>query len=1364
MRHYTLNFIIRSNVKWLVCFFCCIWLLPGTAFSQVNSKETLTSQSNGLRGDAEAYQDINYRELGIPYIQNYSPEEYSAGPDNWAAVQSREGIMYFGNKFGVLEYDGVSWRLIQLPNQGIVRSLAIDQDNKIFVGGANEIGFLAADSIGQMQFVSLKDKLDPSYHNFQNVWFTHLLNGNVYFKTPNYLIRWDGNEFRVWEPNGRYRFSKVIQNKLYLVEEGVGLRKVAGDTLQTVLPETTMNGARIYGLVPHQDDQMLALTLQKGLFLISENSISPFQSPINTFLKDNWGYQLLKLPNGWYSIATLNGGVVVIDKDGEVVQYLNQNFGIADNSVYYQFVDQQHGLWLTTSDGISRAELLSPYTIYDERLGVESFVNDVHRYEGVLYAASNEGILYLDEGSSVENRSRFVHIENTLQAFDLLTVDESLFVAANSGVYQMTDHKIVQTFDYGAASLLRSEINPGRIYIGLGDGFALLKQIDGKWTDGGRIEGINDDIRNIVEDNDGTLWLESQVNGVWRVEFPDVAKGELSDPSIKHFRANIELPSGTLFLRTFKDQPIFEIEGQVYKYDAGSDSIMIDVSMAESLGMEGEIAPKIEDEHGNLWMYAQLDTGNEAKFRAVAVAGENGRYTIKNIDDERVTHNTRKVLFPEDNGIVWYGGADGIVRHDTRIAPDSKQEFQPLIRKITTNDDSLVFGGAQDLNPYISLPYESNNLRFEFAASSFDDESANQFQFYLDGFDEDWSAWTQETQKDYTNIPEGDYIFRLRAKNIYGTESSEATFGFVVLPPWYRTWWAYGIYVFVFLGFVMAIVRWRSYKLQKEKEALQKIVSERTEQVKKQAEQLKELDEAKSRFFANISHEFRTPLTLILGQVQQLESGSVADNPEPVYQMIKRNGQRVLGLVNQLLELSTLESGNMKLKTVKTDLIAFLQPIVAAYDSLAESKGIQFDFEPGIENLPIYLDRDKIEKVLQNVISNAFKFTPEEGRITVSVVQDHAEGSAEIRVEDNGAGIDSDELDKIFDRFYRGKDSTNKNKEGSGIGLALAKELVTLHKGTISVESKVGQGTCFIITLPLGKAHLKEDEIMSESMIHSEQDDSQLPEHQTLKKSALKTDAVDTGEDKEEMPQVLVVEDNDDMRQYIRQILQSRYQVVEAFDGSEGLEKAVEKVPDLVISDVMMPGMDGMELCEKLKNDERTSHIPVVLLTAKAGKDAKIEGLEHHADDYLTKPFDTDELLVLLKNRIEQRALLRERFSREVMVQPKDIAITSADERFLRRAIGIVEENMDDFDFNVESFVDQMHMGRTQFNKKLKALTDLTPVQFIRSLRLKRAAQKITEEEDTISQIAYSVGFNNLSYFAKCFKDQFGESPSNYVG
>ncbi|NBC03933.1 MAG: response regulator, partial [Bacteroidetes bacterium] len=640
-------------------------------------------------------------------------------------------------------------------------------------------------------------------------------------------------------------------------------------------------------------------------------------------------------------------------------------------------------------------------------------------------------------------------------------------------------------------------------------------------------------------------------------------------------------------------------------------------------------------------------------------------------------------------------------------------------------------------------------------------ESANQFQFYLDGFDEDWSAWTQETQKDYTNIPEGDYTFRLRAKNIYGTESSEATFGFAVLPPWYRTWWAYCIYSLIFVGFVMAIVRWRSYKLQKEKEELQKIVSQRTEQIQKQAEQLKELDDAKSRFFANISHEFRTPLTLILGQVEQLESGSVADNPESVYKMIKRNGQRVLGLVNKLLDLSTLESGNMKLKTIKTDLITFLQPIIAAYDSLAESKGIQFDFEPGVENLPIYLDRNKIEKVIQNVISNAFKFTPEEGWITVSVVQHHAEGSVQIRVEDSGGGIDSDELDKIFNRFYRGKDSTTKNKEGSGIGLALAKELVTLHKGTISVESEVGQGTCFTITLPLGKAHLKEDEIISQSMTQSEQDDSQLPEQQTLKKPGLKTVAVDTGEDKEKdaekMQQVLVVEDNDDMRQYIRQILQSRYQVEEAFDGSEGLEKAVEMVPDLVISDVMMPGMDGMELCEKL-------NIPVVLLTAKAGKYSKLEGLEHHADDYLTKPFDTDELLVLLKNRIEQRARLRERFSREVTVQPKDIAITSADERFLRRAIDIVEENMDNFDFSVKMFVDQMHLGRTQVNRKIKAMTDQTPVQFIRSLRLKRAAQKITQEEDTISQIAYSVGFNNLSYFAKCFKDQYGESPSDYVG
>jgi signal transduction histidine kinase/CheY-like chemotaxis protein len=1351
-------------MRYLYLLFSVGILLPTAAYTQ-----------SGLEDERKNNRpsSFSYQERGLPYIQNYTPEDYNAGPDNWTVAQSKEGIMYFGNKNGVLEYDGSSWRLIQLPNLGVVRSLAIDNDNRIYVGGYNDIGFLAPDSVGQMQFVSLKDRLDPSLRDFQNVWRTHIHQSEVYFQASKYLMRWNNNEFKVLQTNSEFGISKILNDSLFIIEVGTGLMKLVSDTLQTVLSNAEFQNARIFGLAPSGSNQILVLTLRNGLYLFNKDnpSLTPFSTPVDAYLKENWGYNLKQLPNGWYSIATIRGGLVVIDESGNLVHILNETHGLSNNSIYNQFVGRQHALWLATNGSISRVELLSPYTIFDERLGIDGFVNMIHRHEDVLYVANDQGILRQEKTGSPTTVNRFKYIENTNQGFDFLSIGKSLFAAANSGVYEIIDDEIINTFDYRGGSLFRSRSDTNQLFIGLFDGLASLKRVNGRWREDGVIQGVKDDIREIVEDKEGNLWLESQIDGVWRVKFSG-ANGEedIHNPSVKHFKANRELPKGILFLHSIKGEPVFEINGYVYRYNAEMDSIKIDDSFVESLGLTGEIAPKIEDRHGNLWMYAQLDTTIEKKPRVVAILEKDGSYTLKKISDERISQKVRKVLYPEDDGILWYGGTDGIIRHNTNIKVNTDPDFKPLVRKVTADSDSLIFGGAVGEKRGISLPYTSNNLRFEFAAPSYDDESANQFQFYLENFDEDWSAWTSEVQRDYTNIPEGTYTFRLRAKNIYGTVSLAEVFSFEILPPFYRTWWAYGLYVLLFAGFTMSIVKWRSRKLQQEKEALQKMVAERTRQVEEQAEQLKELDEAKSRFFANISHEFRTPLTLILGQVEQLESTSLTDDPKPIYRMIKRNGQRVLDLVNQLLDLSTLESGKMKLQAEKIELISFLKPIVAAYDSLAESTGIVFSFNSPEDSIPVYLDRDKMEKVMQNVISNAFKFTGKGGKVAVSVAEVEIEGKkyVQIQVKDSGKGIPPGQLDKIFDRFYKADDSNTKSSEGSGIGLALAKELVTLHKGTISVKSEVGKGSCFTISLHMEKEHLSDDEIIDSTTSAYKGKAEGFVEDQTPQQGAItalggETTTEDSA-DARDLPQILVVEDNADMRQYIHQILHTHYQVAEASDGSEGCEKAVTMIPDLVISDVMMPEMDGLELCRRLKKDERTSHIPVILLTAKAGKASKLEGLETRADDYLTKPFDANELLVVLRNRIEQRAQLRARFSREVTVQPKDIAITSADERFLRKAMDIVENNMDDFDFNVQAFVEQMHLEHTQVNRKLKALTDFTPVQFIRFLRLKRAAKKIARQEDTISQIAYSVGFNNLSYFAKCFKEQFGSLPSDYSG
>ncbi|TCS90397.1 tetratricopeptide repeat protein [Anseongella ginsenosidimutans] len=566
------------------------------------------------------------------------------------------------------------------------------------------------------------------------------------------------------------------------------------------------------------------------------------------------------------------------------------------------------------------------------------------------------------------------------------------------------------------------------------------------------------------------------------------------------------------------------------------------------------------------------------------------------------------------------------------------------------------------------------------------------------------------------------------------------------------------------LVFLLGIVIWNRYRIKA-----------RTNK------KLREMDQVKSRFFANISHEFRTPLTLILGPLQELQKKDFHGDKQSLYQVMQRNSRGLLHMVDQLLDLSKIESDKMVLQAVKTDLRTFLKPVTAAYESLAQSREIRFDFKME-DDIDLYIDPEKMEKILHNILSNAFKFTGKGGSITLSAgVSDFTQKQqAQVSIKDTGIGIAPQELSRIFDRFFQAGNGSAQQYKGTGIGLALTKELVTLHHGEIDVSSVSGQGSCFTILLPMGKAHLSRSElfvpanspapaepgIISGSSFpatesrHSGSTISRSTISGRKKSPAGETRTPEGAETEHGLPQLLIVEDNIDMQAFLGQILKPHYRVSAASNGLEGLEKARELQPDLLLSDVMMPEMDGIELCRRLKLDENTSHIPVILLTARSGKIPRIEGLETGADDYLTKPFDADELLVLLKNRIRQRALLRERFSREITLQPKDITITSADERFLQKAMDIVESNMGNFEFNVQAFIEQIGLGRTQVERKLKALTGQTPVEFIRLLRLKRAAQKIAGKEDSISQIAYSVGFNNLSYFAKCFKEQFGESPS----
>ncbi|MCD4695331.1 MAG: tetratricopeptide repeat protein [Bacteroidales bacterium] len=538
--------------------------------------------------------------------------------------------------------------------------------------------------------------------------------------------------------------------------------------------------------------------------------------------------------------------------------------------------------------------------------------------------------------------------------------------------------------------------------------------------------------------------------------------------------------------------------------------------------------------------------------------------------------------------------------------------------------------------------------------------------------------------------------------------------------------------------------------------------------------QLQQLNETKSKFFANISHEFRTPLTLLLGPLEKLLDQFKKEGHSEI-KMMYRNAKRLLFLNNQLMDLAKLESGKLKLKVSEADITEALKGMVFSFESFAVQQKVEFQyFFPG---KPVYafFAQEKLEKIVYNLLSNAFKFTPEKGTITFVVKlllsEDHKQlvrkmkkttgDIISISVSDTGKGIPQEYLERIFERFYQIDNKYKRQHEGTGLGLALTKELVELHRGSIVVESQIDKGSTFIIYLPIQKNAYKEYEINEEAGI----DNNQLVAADSIIVGNKKeiTDQNNKRSSHPDAMQILIVEDNRDMREYIKDCLNKDYDILEAENGNQGFDIATDILPGLILTDLMMPVMDGLELCTKIKTDIRTSHIPVIMLTALSEVEDKVKGLETGADDYMAKPFNRKELLVRIQNLIDQRNKLKERFGREIRIQPKEISVTSADERFLLKMIATVEDHISDPDLNVDQVTSEIGLSRSQLHRKTKALTGQTTTEFIRTIRLKRAACLFEQHYGSVAETVYAVGFNSLSYFTKCFHKQFGLSPKEYV-
>lgn len=1306
-------------------------------------------------------------ETGLPYIQNYSPADYNAASQNWSIVQSEEGFIYVGNNNGVLEYDGVSWRTITLPNLNRGASLAITKDNRIYVGGENELGYLEPDTNGQLQFTSLKDKLTDD--DFMHVREVSITNEAIYFLTIKKLFVWKDDQFKIYHAEGRFNLSKTIQNEVFIVENNNVVKKMIGDGFETVI-DLSQTYATVTDIISYKENELLILTYNKGIFITHSGKAQTFNKKTSKFLEKALPRRIIKLSNDSYCVATSKEGVIIIDENGAIVKVVTKVLGLVDNTVLQLLEDQQKGIWAATNNGISRVELLSPYSIFDDRHGIEGYVNDIYKYKSKVYLANYHGVLSLGTAESITHHNYFEIVSPSVnatktsskQAIAFLELNDTLFAGTRGGLYVFENHKLVQQFKLESGALLQSKKNPKRLYVGLFNGLASLIYKNGKWENDGEIHGIKDDIRKIEEDQEGNLWLESQNDGVWKVDGESLMHSDsFHNPKVRHYKANEELPEGFLFLKFINEKVLFTIDSHTYAYDKKRDSILKDSTFAELFKLPGEISLKMEDKKGNVWMFAQIQKEDERRSRIKALKQKNGTYLIQKNADERITQDVGVAHFPDDNNVVWYGGSGGVIRHDLNMASNDTLDFNSHIRKVTIQNDSMLFGGVKEAKKNMSIPYQGNTIRFEYAATSFDNESENQFQYILKGFDEGWSSWTSEVKKDYTNIPEGDYSFKVRARNVFNHIGNEDSYSFTVLPPWHRTWWAYLIYGLGAIGIVALYSKWRSKELQKKNIVLENTINNRTLEIRQknellnhQTEQLVKLNESKTKLYSNITHEFRTPLTVILGMADTLKSNVKNKNFEGAdtsLEMIRRNGKNLLHLVNEMLDLAKVESGSMELNLVQTDAIPFVKYLSESFHSLAEAKKINLTVYSEVEALEMDIDVNKMASIISNLLSNAIKFTEVNGKIIVHLKETKTKDNKflAIKVQDNGLGLAEEDIVHLFDRFYQVDNESSNRQEGTGIGLSLAKEFVELMKGTIDVESTLGKGSTFTVQIPVTNTAVKtgDAKITIEPPIKSSSP--------KVKKELLFAD------DASELPLVLLIEDNIDVAHYLKTCLKGKYQTIHASDGIMGLEMAYENIPDIIISDVMMPGKDGLEVCATLKTDERTDHIPIILLTAKVTPEDRLTGLTHGADAYLAKPFNKEELFTRLDQLILVRKKLISKLEKNGLSFLLKEKVENPQTKFLKQVIENIHAHLDDANFGPTKLAKEIRLSESQIYRKLKSITDKSTAIFIRSVRLQKAKELIETTDKTISEIAYQVGFNDPSWFSRAFKKEFGFAPSD---
>ncbi|HND78533.1 MAG TPA: ATP-binding protein, partial [bacterium] len=1057
-------------------------------------------------------------EEGLIPTQYYSTSQFFAHNQNWAVTQDQQtGLIYAGNNVGILEFDGATWRIIHTANRTMVRSLAYDPvGHRVLVGAQGEFGYLKPDSVGIMRYESLSAVLPEEARRFVNVWRIWVTNRGTFFQTNTEVFILQNETLRIIKPDqSSFHFSFLANGNVYVTLRNVGLQKFNGDKFETVPGGDRFHKIPIYAVLSYAPDTVLIAT-QEGLFLGLNNGVIPFGETSKPFLKTNRVYNGLNLPDGRFALATLTGGVAILNRNGTIARVLDKSNGLGDNAAKSIFLDRDKALWVSLEKGICRIEYFSPFTYFDDRVGLLSQFETFVRWKGKFYIGTKDALYVLDRQPSSHIPYHFKTLYDVPEEhWSLLPMGDVMLDATfRNGIYEISSHGRKRISPNSTAFLLRSRLDTHRVYAALWDGLSSVYLRNGIWVDEGRYAGITDEVRVIAEDSDGSLWMDQKTGGCARMS-------RINDSIyVRRFSVKDGLPNLTINPYFFFGRMWFATDnGALYRYDEKASRFYPDTTLHHRLGIATSkmISPIGETSDGTLW----FALGNDESMRFEPA------YAVPDGDKYRVTilaHGRLKIklspgnFFVEENA-VWFYGHDNFYRVDRLRANGLSHDFKVNIRKFTLND-SLLYGGAlhSDL-PTIVVPFGTSVIRIDYAATAFENQNDIHFKFKLDGFDEEWSARTTEAFKEYTHLPEGKYTFRVKGYNVYEFESSEASIDFIVLPPWYRTWWSFVLYFFVGAGIVYAGFRWRVRLLRLRNKELFVKVEERTRELasanheietqrdflKNMNQQLesalKDLRETQTQLIqtekmatvgqmvAGVMHEINNPLTFILPNIEYIEKSwkklvtyterskpHVAGAQDPELLAIIQDIERGLLIDETFGALDSMRRGSQRIKQVVVNLRAF-----AAMDYLPKSETVvdahieqTVDLFFGtVKDLsfvkklsyptPIKVRIQEFNQSVVALLNNAVQAirdaemqgTLERGKGVIEIRTQSHKGDAntlEFSISDNGIGIPEDILPRIFEPFF----TTRSVGQGRGLGLSEVYAVVHKHNGLITTQSKVG--------------------------------------------------------------------------------------------------------------------------------------------------------------------------------------------------------------------------------------------------------------------------------------------------------------------